>query len=391
MILVKCIYLMLIIGLLIFSVLYIDSLAVVLLLCALILPVILKFCLLWLKCSSHASLNCSTAVCTVNHSVPVSVVIDNRCPLFFPKAYATVSVCHAFSTAPERIQLRFPLHGRNSTKLTFSIRPDCCGAVRIKIEKIRVPDCLRLSSIRMKKNNSELELLVLPELLHLAMQNTAEAVYAPESHRYADKPGDDSSEIFGIREYHSGDAVSRIHWKLSSKSEDKLFIKEFGYPIEKQVLLLAEYLPDTESDALVQMHRAQAFLTLIYSLAVYLTKSEDKAFLAWHDGTHLIYRSLQSEQELPDIFKELYRTLDRMTLEAQDLRDIFSGQQYSSVTLVTNDVNAEMLPVLEQQAEAKRKNLAVMTSETLVFQSDTVSVRRILPDALAEGVSGMVI
>ena len=389
--LVKLIYLILVIGLGIFSVLYIDSLAVVLLLCVLTVPVLLKLCLLWVKLGSQASLNCSTASCTVNQSIPVAVVIENHCPLFFPKAYATVSVCHAFSDAPEKIQLRFPLHGRNTTKLTFYLRPDCCGAVRLKIEKVKILDYFHLFYTKMKKSNAELELLVLPETLHLSLRDTAEAVYSPESNRYApDKAGDDPSEIFSIREYHPGDAVSRIHWKLSSKS-DKLFIKEFGYPIEKQILLLAEYLPESEADAPEKMRKAQAFLTLVYSFAVQLSRSENTVFLAWHDGTRLVCKALPSGGVLPDMFRELYRALNSMTLEAQDLHDLLSGRQYSSVTLITNDTQAEMLPVLEHHADAGRKNLAVMTEESISFPSDSVSVRRISPDAPAEGIAGMII
>jgi len=387
---IKLIYFLLIIGLGIFSVLYIDSLAVVLLLCVLAVPVIMIICLLWVKLCTHASLNCTSVTCKVNQSVPVSLVIENGCPLFFPKTYATVSVCHALSDKPEKIQLRFPLHGRNSTKLTFYIRPDCCGAVRVKIEKVRILDYFHLFSVRMKKRSAETELLVLPEILKLHLQDTAEAVSSPESTRYADKPGDDPSEIFNIREYHPGDAVSRIHWKLSSKS-DILFIKEFGFPIEKKILLLAEYLPESEAPAIDRMKQAQAFLTLIYSLSVRFAESENVAFLAWHDGTRLHCHPLQSAEDLPAVFRELYRSLDSMTLEAQDLREILSGQQYSSVTLITNDSHAEMLPVLEHQAEAGRKNLAVMTEEKISFPSDSVSVRQILPGQTAESISGLII
>ena len=387
---VKLIYLLLTAGLAVFSVLYIDSLAVVLLLCALFLPVLLKAGLLWVKFSSQASLETGSASCTVHQSIPVSVVIENRCPLFFPKNYATVSVCHAFSDTPEKIKLCFPLHGRNSTRLTFYIRPDCCGSVRLRIEKIRILDCFHLFGTRMKKASASAEILVLPEKLRLTVHDTAEAVYAPESHRYADKAGDDPSEIFGIREYHAGDAVSRIHWKLSSKS-DILFVKEFGFPIEKQVLLLAEYLPEADSDTMDRMKQAQAFLTLVYSLSARLAESEDKAFLAWHNGSHLIYRPLQSAEELPEIFREMYRSLDSMALETQDLRSLFSGRQYSSATLVTNDSHAEMLPVLEREADAGRKNLLVMTGEKIAFSSDSVAVRPILPEQIAESISGLII
>ena len=308
---VKLLYLTILIGLAVFSVLYIDSLAVVLLLCTLLLPVFLKLSLLLAKFTTQASLSCTASACTVNESVPVSIVVESKCPLFFPKVYTSVTVSHALSDREETVRLRFPLHSRNMTRLTFYIRPDCCGSVRIILNPLKILDYLHLFHTRMKRINQELEILVLPEKLNLPVSLTAEAVYAPEGSHYADKAGDDPSEIFDIREYHAGDAVSRIHWKLSSKSE-KLFIREFGFPIEKQVLLLAEYLPEQEEDALTQMQQAQAFLTLIYSLAYRLSGTGMTAALVWHDGEKLLYRPLKSAGMLPEMFRELYCSLEHM-------------------------------------------------------------------------------
>lgn len=388
---VKLIYLILVIGLAVFTVLYIDSLALILLICALVLPGLLLICLLWAKLTTQASLNCKTVSCTIHESIPISMIVENRCPLFFPKIYASVSVCHAFSDKPEKIRLRFPLHSRNHTKLTFYVKADCCGAIRIRLNDLHILDYFHLFHVRMKKLNDELEILILPEKLNLALQETAEAVYAPDSDRYApDKPGDDPSETFNIREYHPGDAVSRIHWKLSSKS-DTLFIREFGYPIEKQVLLLAEYLPEATSDRMEHMQSAQAFLTMIYSMAIRLTESDSIAVLAWHDGKRLFYQPLRSGEQIPEIFREMYHALEHMTLDAQDLREILADQQYSSVTLMTNDQHAELLPVLEHQTEAGQKNLVIMTGETLSRRSDSVTIRTVLPDRIAESIAGLII
>ena len=387
---IKLIYLILLIGLAVFCVLYIDSLAIVLFLCALAFPVILKFSLLWVKFTAKASLSCQKSSCTVQESVPVSVMIENRCPLFFPKVYASVSVCHAFSDIPETVRLKFPLHGNNTTKLTFYVKPDCCGAVTVRIDNLKILDALHLFHTKMKRTDSELELLVLPEKLEILLSETAEAVYSPESNHYANKAGDDPSEIFNIREYHAGDAVSRIHWKLSSKS-DILFIKEFGYPIEKHVLLLAEYLSDTNIDSLSYMQEAQAFLTLIYSVALRLTETEIHTVLAWHDGDKLVSHVLKSKEQIPALFRELYLSLTHMAMDAQDLHEILAGQQYSSVTLITNDTRAELLPVLERQTEAVQKNLAILTEKELSFTSDSVSVRTILSGRTAETISGLII
>ena len=385
---VKLLYLAVLAGLAVFSILYIDSLAIVLLLCTLILPVFLMISLIWVRCSTQASLQCTVSSCTVNESVPVSVIVENKCPLFFPKVYTSVSVSHALGEKTETVRLRFPLHSRNITKLTFYIRPDCCGSVKILLNPLKILDYLHLFHIRMKRMNYESELLVLPEKLSLPVNFSAEAVYDPEGTHYANKSGDDPSEIFNIREYHEGDAVSRIHWKLSSKS-DKLFIREFGFPIEKQVLLLAEYLPSQEEDAFYRMQQAQSFLTLVYSLAFLMAEADMSAALAWHDSGKLLYKPLKSADSLPDIFRELYHSLEHMSLDAQDLRELM--QEYSSVTLVTNDTYAELLPVLEKQMQAAQKNLIILNQKTLSFPADSVSVRTVSPDTITEDMTGLIL
>lgn len=387
----KLIYLLLLVGLAIFSVLYIDSFAVILLLCALVLPVILFICLLWVKLASQVSLNCKKASCTVHESIPISLIAENHCPLFFPKVFATVRICHAFSEKPEKIQLRFPLHGNNQTELTFYVKADYCGALTIRIEKLYILDYFHLFRTKMKKFNNEIEILILPEKLDFALQETAPPVFSVESDQYAqDRAGDDPSEIFNIREYHEGDAVSRIHWKLSSKS-DQLFIREFGFPIEKQILFVVEYLPEVFSDTEEKMQKIQAFLTLVYSFAIVLTKENYISGMAWHDENKLVYQSLRGKEQIPEIFRELYHAIDHMTLEAQDLREVLADRQYSSVTFMTNDSRAQLLPVLEHQTEAMQKNFVILTEEKNDFSPEQVAVRIIPPDRIAEGIAGLMI
>ncbi|MDE6729527.1 MAG: DUF58 domain-containing protein, partial [Oscillospiraceae bacterium] len=396
----KLCYGLLLLGLAVFYILYIDSLALVILLTALMLPVFLKFCLLWLKGKSHAFLSCNADTCTVGKSIPVSLMIENACPLSFPKAIAVIRIRHVFSDKSEQIRLKFPVHGRNTTKLTFWINAECCGAVTISLEKIRVLDYFYLFHTNLKinltKQQGQLELLVMPEKLTVTLQEQAEAVYAPESNQHAtNRPGDDPSEIFNIREYHAGDAVSRIHWKLSSKSEENLFIREFGYPIEKRILLIAEYLPQAVTDDLQRMQQAQAILTLIYSVACEFAEyarqnPEICTSLVWYDGSQdqFISHELKTPQDLEQIFRALYHTLHCMTLKAQILRDALTGQAFSSVTMITNDPGEESLRILEQQVTANQKNLLILKSEHAKafpeLHSDQVTLQIISPEILQE-------
>lgn len=64
--------------------------------------------------------------------------------------------------------------------------------------------------------------------------------YDMESFRYSQqKKGDDPSDTFGVKLYVPGDNVKAIHWKLSGKT-DELMVKEFGLPVDSQILILAD-------------------------------------------------------------------------------------------------------------------------------------------------------
>lgn len=52
-------------------------------------------------------------------------------------------------------------------------------------------------------------------------------------------PGDDPSEIFGVREFRAGDKMQSIHWKLSAKSDD-LLVRENSQPKACPLVFLLE-------------------------------------------------------------------------------------------------------------------------------------------------------
>ena len=44
------------------------------------------------------------------------------------------------------------------------------------------------------------------------------------------RPGNDSSEIFDVREFRDGDKIQSIHWKLSAKMQE-LVVREDSQPL----------------------------------------------------------------------------------------------------------------------------------------------------------------
>ena len=59
-------------------------------------------------------------------------------------------------------------------------------------------------------------------------------VSGDESEIFHEDRGRDSSETFEIREFHDGDSMNKIHWKLSSKT-DELMIRDSIAAIETNI------------------------------------------------------------------------------------------------------------------------------------------------------------
>lgn len=373
----KLLYAVVLFGLAAFYVLYIDSMALLMLLCALIVPVFLRLGLVWMHFASECRLSCGASTCTEGDSVPVTVTLESRCPLFFPRAEAEVRIAHAFGKAPEVLRLKFPAQANNSTRLTFYIHAECCGSAEVSLHRMRVYDMFRLFKTSVRADHKASELLVLPKPVFLPLMESAAPIDQPESERFADKPGDDPSEIFGIREYVPGDPVSRMHWKLSSRT-GTLMMKEFSLPIEKNLLLFVDYAP--ESDVL----DVQALLTLFYSLAYRVTGSF-LCELAWYDGSEVVICLPKDEKSLNEAFRKLYDALYQMKADPDAVQGAFSGRAFSSATVISNRTGTALLHELEQHITANQKNFLLVTAKKPTLQSDEAAIHIVHPDKLTMG------
>lgn len=376
----KILYAAILAGLAAFYILYIDSLPVMLLVCALLLPVFLKIGLLWLHFRTSADVSCQTSACTTEDSVSVTVTVENQSALFFPSGEARVYVRHDFGTAADKLRIKFPLQDRNQTRLTFFVKPARCGVVRIQLRNVRIFDVFRLFHTNVPDARKEVELLVLPRPVLLPMDGSAPPVNDPESTRFADKPGDDPSELFGIREYQMGDPVSRIHWKLSSHS-DKLFLKEFAAPVEKHALLFIAYRAAAAESS---SEEADALLTLLYSAAYQLIDSAHPCTIAWLDSRTNAVTQIRPETtgELGETFHRLYDALYSLSSEDAPIHQALGATLFSSATVLTNVPVSPLLGTLEHSLTANQRNLLIVSKSETPLRSDQTDISHIHPDQL---------
>ena len=120
---------------------------------------------------------------------------------------------------------------RGVTEIVFYPDLPYIGSGVFELKKCTISDYagfFRLPLVR-KNRPQRIPIDLMPdekELLLDAMGDPGQNYYS-EYTKTVQKPGDDASETFDIREYRAGDSISRLHWKLTAK-RDIPMLREFS-------------------------------------------------------------------------------------------------------------------------------------------------------------------
>lgn len=148
--------------------------------------------------------------------------------------------------------------------LPFTMDRPHCGKIELTLQKVSTCDLFGLFAKKLSVSAGG-SLTVLPTLFapDISLESVGSAM--PDSDTYSQvKPGNDPSETFSIREYIPGDAIRKIHWKLSEKT-DRTMVREFGLPVVNEVALLLETVEadDKQLDDAI----TEVFASVSYALA----------------------------------------------------------------------------------------------------------------------------
>ncbi len=135
--------------------------------------------------------------------------------------------------------LEVSLLPKQRKSLPFTLDRTHCGKIELTLQSVSTGDLFGLFSKKLSVSAGG-SLTVLPTLFapDISLESVGSAL--PDSDTYSQvKPGNDPSETFSIREYVPGDAIRKIHWKLSEKT-DRTMVREFGLPVVNEVALLLE-------------------------------------------------------------------------------------------------------------------------------------------------------
>lgn len=137
-------------------------------------------------------------------------------------------------------EIKFSLAPRKKKSYTFELKFDYRGIYEVGIDVIRFEDFLGLFRFKYKVPDRK-KITVNPriiELDNLSLRSTL----ASESRPVKNNVNEDNMSVCDIREYQYGDSIKKIHWKLTSKSEE-LLVKQFESSSEMSTVLLIDLVP----------------------------------------------------------------------------------------------------------------------------------------------------
>lgn len=206
------------------------------------------------------------------------LLVENTGLLPVPRLKLNI-VCRNLRTgAKARTVLEISLLPRQKKRLDFHIDCPLCGVYQVSLEGTERGDLFGLL-FRKTECAAACSATVLPQIFDMSISLENTDMVTPEGDTYSPfAPGDDSGETFAIREYVPGDAIRKIHWKLSEKT-DKLMIREFGQLVVNEVAMFLETAgarSAEENDAITEVFA---------SVSMALVKSGISHYVFWRDGS----------------------------------------------------------------------------------------------------------
>ncbi len=213
-----------------------------------------------------------------------------------------------------------------------------CGRLLLTVQKIRVFDCWGFCSVH-KKQSFTTEVTVMPKPYPVNLTVSNKTKWFPiDGESYAkDRGGDDTAEIYEVREYRAGDRMQKVHWKLSAK-EDELYIKEFSYPLGAAVVVLLEAGQGKEV--------MESFMEAVVSVSTALIRMECPHYVVWRKRTEKQIRRilLRDEEEFYGFLMELME-FENGSLETNIVeyyRHEYKSDTYSTLLTLRTDLTIQL-------------------------------------------------
>lgn len=193
--------------------------------------------------------------------------------------------------------------GANEEKsIIITAKSKHCTVSNFTIKQAVYSDAVGLVNFKAKLEKSNTQVLVMPYISDEASDFKPNSNENIDSDVYSEiHKGDDSSQVFEVRNYVLGDDVRRIHWRLSSK-QDNLVVKEFSKPIaQSSTIILETVVTDDEQ----YRDRIDNLSACLLSVATSLLSGEQKllVYMYSHSRKCGFFTEIAETDEVFDLLK----------------------------------------------------------------------------------------
>ena len=232
-----------------------------------------------------------------NKKTDISVETHNESPIPVPSCRFNLTCENILTKEKQDIPMTYSFAPKGVSKGGLAITEKYCGRENISIRDAVITDPIGLFS-RKQELSGDAALYVMPEIKGVDIPSEYLDSYDMESYSYSQhKKGNDTGEVFGIREYSDGDSPKQIHWKLSAKLDD-LMVKIPSFPIEnKLIVLLDNSIPDNIE---LTPAKRSGLVELFFSISSSLIKGNITHSVGWcdHKTGAFIVRRIESEADM---------------------------------------------------------------------------------------------
>lgn len=208
---------------------------------------------------------------------------------------------------PVKRKVRAMCPPRGTGICEFTVKCPHCENMQVVMRKAYTFDFLRIFGFG-RKIGKTCDIIVEPKLPDIEVIDRMSAeigdgeneIYSPN------RPGDDPTEIFAIREYEGGDKIRNIHWKLSSKTGN-LMVKDYGLPLRDNDTVVIDIFAGNIKKNKFRLMRDSVF-DLLYGLINALTKRGTGFNVCYYADSYVTAR-IETQNDIYNLFVQLYRII----------------------------------------------------------------------------------
>lgn len=301
-----------------------------------------------------ASLISRSLIAEKNEEISISILVQNLSYISTVHFDVILRIENTFTG--EKIKHR--AHGKVDRKkekmMMVSLCIKECGNMKITLERIEIYDRFCILKIG-KKIGGVSRIGILPECHLIPVEISRKTrEFIADADEYSEREsGDDSSEIYQVREYKREDSIHDIHWKLSAKA-DELLVKEYGKPLGAAVLIWLDLEKSRKTRTLrrnfgksrlrketEQKEMLAKLFEIVASLSISLLEEKCVHMVAWYEqGNKVIHKKKISKEE--HIYELLHRLLyvenyENVKEVETQYEEAFRGVDFSTIIKLQMD------------------------------------------------------